>query len=75
MSFIDEIKLRASKDIKTIILPEAEDRRVLEAAIKITKEKFAKVILIGDIKKVKQNAKEYQIDIEGLDIIDPSESD
>ena len=47
MSFIEEIKVRASKDIKTIILPEAEDRRVLEAAAKVTKEKFAKIILIG----------------------------
>ena len=31
MSFIEEIKERARKDIKTILLPEAEDIRTLEA--------------------------------------------
>lgn len=31
MSFIEQIKQRAKKDIKTIVLPEAEDIRILEA--------------------------------------------
>ena len=31
MAFIDEIKQRAKENIKTIVLPEAEDIRVLEA--------------------------------------------
>lgn len=30
MSFIDQIKQRARQDIKTIVLPEATDVRVLE---------------------------------------------
>ena len=30
MSFIDEIKNRAKKEIKTIILPEATDIRILK---------------------------------------------
>ena len=37
MSFIEEIKNRARENKKTIILPEAEDKRVLEAASKVTK--------------------------------------
>ena len=61
MSFIDDIKNRAKKSIKTIILTESEDVRVLEAASKVTKEGFAKVILIGD----------NNIDIAGIQIIDP----
>ena len=31
MSFIDEIKSRAKSEIKTIVLPEATDIRVLKA--------------------------------------------
>ena len=31
MSFIDEIKERAKQQIKTIVLPEAEDIRILKA--------------------------------------------
>ena len=75
MSFIEEIKVRASKDIKTIILPEAEDRRVLEAAAKVTKEKFAKIILIGNENKIKESAKEYGLDLTSVQIINPEESD
>ena len=48
MSFIDDIKVRARKNIKTIVLPEAEDRRVLEAAATTLKEGNAKAVLLGD---------------------------
>lgn len=51
MSFIEEIKKRAKEQIKTIILPEAEDIRVLKATEKILNEKYAKIILIGKEEK------------------------
>ena len=55
MNFIEEMKKRARTDIKTIVLPEAKDKRVLEAASKVEKEAFAKIILIGNIEKTKEN--------------------
>lgn len=70
MSFIENIKQRAKQDIKTIILPEAEDKRVLEAASKVIKEGFAKVILIGDKEQVENDIKENNIDLTGVEIID-----
>ena len=48
MDFIQAIKEKAKKDIKTIILPESEDLRVLEGASKVLKEGYAKIILIGN---------------------------
>ena len=48
MSFIEEIKNRAKQDIKTIVLPESNDIRTLEATEIVLKEGFAKVILIGN---------------------------
>ena len=42
MSFIEEIKNRAKQQIKTIILPEATDIRILKAAQIVNKEKYAK---------------------------------
>ena len=71
MSFIDEIKQRAKKDLKTIILPEAEDKRVLEATNKIMKEGFANVILVGNKDAIQNKAKEYNIDIMDVQIVDP----
>ena len=74
MSFIEEIKDRAKKDIKTIVLPEAEDIRTLEATRMVLDEKYAKVILIGNKEKVLEKAKENNIDISGVEIIDPVKS-
>ena len=74
MSFIEDIKERARKDIKTILLPEAEELRTLEATRMVLDEKFAKVILIGTKEKVLKKAKENDIDISDVEIIDPTNS-
>ena len=70
MNFIEQIKLRASKEIKTIILPEAEDLRVLKAASIVAKEEFAKVILLGNEEQIKKDIKENNIDLGDSEIID-----
>ena len=75
MSFINQIKERAKKELKTIILPEATDIRVLKATQIIKNEKYANVILIGNSEKVTKIAKENNIDISGVDIIDPEKSE
>ena len=75
MSFIDGVKQRAKSNIKTIALPESTDKRVLEAANKITKEGFAKVILLGNKTKIEKIAMEYSISIDGISIVNPIESD
>ena len=69
MSFIDTIKEKARESIKTIVLPEAQDIRVQEAARKVTDEGFAKVILIGDREKIKT-----EIDISDIEVINPETS-
>lgn len=74
MAFIDEIKERAKKEIKTIILPEAEDIRVLKATEKVLTEKYANIILIGNEKKILEKAKSNKVNIEGARIIDPENS-
>ena len=71
MKFIEEIKQRAKTNLKTIILPEAEDKRVLEAASKVAIEGFAKIVLLGDENKIKEDSKKYNINLEGVKIINP----
>lgn len=75
MSFIDDIKNRAKQNIKTIILTESEDVRVLEAASKVTKEEFAKIILIGNPDEANSLASSHNIDISGIQIINPETSE
>ena len=75
MSFIDQIKERARAEIKTIVLPEATDVRILEAAQIVKNEGYAKVILIGEEEKVKEIAKAKGIDIGETKIVDPLKSE
>ena len=74
MSFIEEIKKKAKQNIKTIVLPESEDIRVLQASQTILEEGFAKIILIGDKEKVNKIATENNINIDGALIINPETS-
>ena len=75
MSFIEKIKQRAKNQIKTIVLPEATDIRILKAAETVKQEGYAKTILIGDEEQVRKIAKQNTIDIEGIEIIDPLKSE
>lgn len=75
MNFIEIIKEKASKDIKTIVLPETTDIRVLKATEIINKEKFAKVVLIGNEAEVNKLLKENNINIGNTKIINPEKSE
>ena len=75
MSFIEKIKERAKTEIKTIVLPEATDKRILEAAQIVKNEGYARVILIGNEEEVKKIANEKKINIEGTKIVDPLKSE
>ncbi len=75
MSFIDEIKNKAKKDIKTIVLPEASDLRTIEATANVLKEGFANIVLIGNEEEIKKLAKDNNFDISNAKIINPKNSD
>ncbi len=75
MSFIEQIKKRAKENIKTIVLPEAEDIRTLQATRDVLKEKYAKIILIGNKQKIEGKAESNNIDISGAKIVDPENSE
>lgn len=76
MAFIDEIKNRAKKDIKKIVLPESDDDRTLKATSEVLKQKFAEIILIGNRNKILERAKELSLDnIEEAEIVDPNNSE
>ena len=69
MGFIDTLKERAKANVKTIVLPETEDKRTLAATEKILKEGIAKVILVGNEEAVKKSAAEDGYDISGAQIL------
>ena len=72
MSFIDSIKKEAEKEIKTIVLPESEDIRVLEATQIVIEEGFANIILIGNPDDINKLAEEHNINLTGAQIVNPA---
>ena len=74
MSFIDQIKKRAKNELKTIVLPEATDVRILEAAEMVKNEEYAKVILVGEEETVRKIAKDKGIELGDTQIVDPTKS-
>lgn len=61
--FLNRMKAAAKADKKTIVLPEGEDPRTIEAARQIVAEDLADLVILGD---------PTQIDVEGVTVIDPA---
>lgn len=75
MSFIETIKQRAKQDIKTIVLPEGNDTRTIEAAKIALEEGYANIILIGKQEEITKMANEHNFDISKAQIINPVDSE
>ena len=60
--FLDRMKAAAKSNKKTIVLPEGEDPRTIEAAKKIVEEDLANLVILGD---------PSTIDVPGVTVIDP----
>ena len=71
MSRILALREKAKAEKKTIVLPEGEDLRVVRGASFLAKEALADVILLGKIEDVNNLAKDNDIDIEGVNVVDP----
>ena len=75
MAFIDGIKEKAKLDKKTIVLPESNDKRTLIAASEVLKEGIANIIMIGNKEKIMDGATWLEIELDGIKIIDPNETE
>lgn len=73
MGFIDVIKDKARSDVKTIVLPETEDMRTIEAAATVLKEGTANLVLIGNKEEVLSKAGD--LDLSGASFVNPATSD
>ncbi len=67
---LNEIKSKASKLNRKIVLPESHDERVLKAASILKGEGIACPVLIGNQAKVYDDAAKSGIELKGIEIID-----
>jgi len=70
MNFLEQIKERAKSNIKTIVLPESTDLRVLKAASMVLEEGIANIVLVGNQEEILKKAGD--IDISKAKIVDPA---
>lgn len=62
----------ARADLKTITLPEGEDERVVEAAVKVVEEGIARPVILGKEATVRAIAEHKGLDLLGVDLLDPT---
>jgi len=74
-NLLTQLKEKASKRRKTILLPESHDDRVLQAAEVMSKEGIASVITLGNEEKIRDDAKRLGLQLQGVRIIDPEKSE
>lgn len=75
MNFIEKIRSKAQKNIKTIVLPEAFDPRVIKAAAFLKANKLVIPVLLGDLEDIKNLAQQNSVSLDGIELIDPKKSE
>ena len=73
--YINSLIEKAKKNIKTIVLPEGEDERVLVAAHLTAESGFAKIIILGHKDEIKSYYAEKGWNFNGIEVIEPEKSE
>ncbi|MBR5179639.1 MAG: phosphate acetyltransferase [Lachnospiraceae bacterium] len=74
MSMVEDIRKKAKSKVMTIVLPEGDEPRTVQAAKIIKDEGLAKPVLLGKKEAIEKTAKDTNTDISGIEIIDPVNS-
>ena len=74
MNALSRIKERARSKQRRVVLPEASDPRVIDAAKKIMAEELASVTLLGDKGAIEKLAKEHNLNLSKVEMIDPTKA-
>ncbi len=65
---------KAKTDPKRIALAEGEHEKMIRAAHQLVEEGIAKPVLLGDDERIRQRARELQLGVEGIEIVNPRTS-
>ncbi|WP_211614144.1 phosphate acetyltransferase [Paraburkholderia haematera] len=74
MKAINRIIERARTSPRRIVLCEAEDPRMLEAAQRATREGIARIVLVGPSASIRAAAASQGIELSGMELVDPATS-
>ncbi|GAA8934069.1 phosphate acetyltransferase [Helicobacter pylori] len=74
LAFQMSLEKKAKKQIKKVVLPESEDKRILKAAHRLNAMGAVGLILLGDKEAINSQAKNLNLNLENVEIIDPNTS-
>jgi phosphate acetyltransferase len=74
MELLKQIRETASEKKKHIVLPEGEDDRMIQAAERLLNESVCDVTILGVPSEIQQRAKNLNVSIEKVQIMDPGKS-
>lgn len=65
---------KAKEDKQHIVLPEGEERRILQAADVLLDKELVDLTLLGEERKIREKANEMHLHLKGVKIVDPFDS-
>jgi len=71
MFSVEQLKSRVKPFHRTLIFPESYDDRMLHAAAAISKEGWARIILLGDPERITSRTRELHLDLHNVPCISP----
>jgi phosphate acetyltransferase len=75
MEILKKIRQRARQAQRKIVLPEADDKRILQATKIILEENLAKIVLLTKDDNLKEKADQIGLDLSKVEVINPAKSD
>jgi malate dehydrogenase (oxaloacetate-decarboxylating)(NADP+) len=73
--FMRNVMNRARRSPRRVVFPEGASDQVLRASHIVLEERIARPVLLGNEAEIRQRARELDLDLDGLTIIDPATSE
>ncbi|MBQ9876482.1 MAG: phosphate acetyltransferase [Campylobacter sp.] len=75
LRFENDLYAKAASNLKSVVLPESDDERILKAAHIINESKAVKIVLLGDENEINSKAKNLGLNLDGIRIINPANNE
>jgi len=75
MDILERIRQRASAKLQHIVLPEGDDPRTVVAASICSRNRLARITILGDETTIRATAERERVDLGGVDVIDHKRAD
>jgi phosphate acetyltransferase len=72
LDVLEELRNKARKLNRSVVLPEGDDDRTLQAAEQLQREGIVRPIVLGGEQEILKRARELGLDLDSVDIVDPT---